>query len=185
MLITYTQLRMAMPHATPMRCEEFLDSLNSSMTRYGITTPMRIAHFLAQIAWESGSLRYTEEIASGAAYDTGKLAQRLGNTPEKDGDGQRFKGRGLIQLTGKANYTSYGNAVGMDFTSDDRWLLLKEPHWACDSAGWFWRTHGLNELADRDEFTKITRIINGSTKTVKKRLPYLGDAKRALNLLKR
>lgn len=154
------------------------------MESHHINTPMRIAHFLAQIAWESGSLKYTEEIASGAAYDTGAKAKALGNTPKKDGDGQRYKGRGLIQLTGKANYRSYGNAVGIDFLNDNRWRLLAEPQYAADSAGWFWETHGLNERADHDEFTNITRIINGSTATVKKRLPCLRAAKIALGLIK-
>ncbi len=185
MTITYDQLRKALPHATPINCERYIEYLNVAMSAHHIDTPMRIAHFLAQIAWESGSLKYTKEIASGAAYDTGRLAAKLGNTPERDGDGQRFKGRGLIQLTGRSNYVAYGKAVGMDFTSDGQWELLAEPRWAADSAAWFWETHGLNELADRDEFTNITRIINGSTATVKKRLPCLRAAKMSLNLLRR
>ena len=179
MSISYDQLRRAMPNASPLNCERFLPHLNAAMEKYGITTPMRIAHFLAQIAWESGSLRYTEEIASGKAYE-GRAD--LGNTQR--GDGVRFKGRGLIQLTGRANYAAYSKDVGVDITTDNRWLLLKEPQYACDSAGWFWHTHGLNERSDRDEFTNITRIINGSTTTVKKRLPCLRSAKTAMNLMK-
>ena len=183
--MTLQELKAAMPNATSANCEKFLLYLNDAMDKYDIYSPMRQAHFLAQIAWESGSLRYTEEIASGAAYDTGKLAVKLGNTPEKDGDGQRYKGRGLIQLTGKNNYKAYGKAVGIDFTIENNWEQLATPKYAADSAAWFWQTHGLNELADHDEFTKITKIINGSTATVKKRLPYLGYAKRALGLLKK
>ena len=87
--ITLQQLRTAMPAASVANCKKFLKPINDTMRKYGITTPLRQAHFLCQIAWESGQLRYTEEIASGAAYDTGAKAKALGNTPEKDGDGQR------------------------------------------------------------------------------------------------
>ena len=177
-------LKKAIPAATWANIDKFLSPLNRAMEDHNINTPMRIAHFLAQIAWESGSLKYVEEIASGAAYDTGKLAIRLGNTPEKDGDGVRFKGRGLIQITGRANYKKYGDSLGLDFTHDGKWRLVAEPFYAADSAAWFWETHGLNELADKDEFTKITKIINGSTITVKKRLPCLRSAKIATGLIK-
>ena len=182
--LTLEQLRKAMPSATLKNCETFLEPINEAMARYDINTSMRAAHFLCQIAWESGQLRYTEEIASGAAYDTGKLAEALGNTPQPDGDGQRYKGRGLIQMTGRNNYKLYGNAIGKDMedVEQQNWLLLRQPHYAADSAAWFWKTHGLNELADRDEHTKITRIINGSTSTAPKRLPYLRSAKIALGL---
>lgn len=182
--ITYEQLRTAMPAASPINCEKFLPHINKTLAKYDINTRLRIAHFLAQIAWESGSLRYTEEIASGAAYDTGKLAKQLGNTTAKDGDGQRYKGRGLIQLTGTTNYRNYGKAVGVDFLTEGRWKLLATPQYAADSAGWFWKTHGLNERADRDEHTNITKIINGSTATAKKRLPCLRNAKIAMGLIR-
>ena len=183
--LTIEMLRTAMPQATTANLQRFLGPLNETMKKYCITTPLRQAHFLCQIAWESGQLRYTEEIASGAAYDTGAKAKALGNTPEKDGDGQRYKGRGLIQVTGRANYKKYGAYIGKDMEdkTQQNWLLLKEPKWAADSAGWFWMTHGLNARADRDEHTNITKIINGSTVTAKKRLPYLGYAKKALKSL--
>lgn len=184
--LTLTQLRTAMPGARPADLQKFLGPLNETMRKYCITTPLRQAHFLCQIAWESGQLRYTEEIASGAAYDTGAKAKALGNTPEADGDGQRYKGRGLIQVTGRANYKKYGAYIGKDMEDlkQRNWLLLKEPKYAADSAGWFWMTRGLNERADRDEHTNITKIINGSTITAQKRLAYLGYAKRAVGLKK-
>ena len=172
-------LKKAMPAATWANIDKFLSPLNQAMEDHNINTPMRIAHFLAQIAWESGSLKYVEEIASGAAYEGRK---DLGNT--EPGDGVRFKGRGLIQITGRANYKKYGDSLGLDFTHDWKWRLVAEPFYAADSAAWFWETHGLNELADKDEFTKITKIINGSTITVKKRLPCLRSAKIATGLIK-
>lgn len=164
-----------MPYATYRNRQKYLKWLNQTMKRYEINTPMRVAHFLAQIAWESGNLKYSEEVASGKDYEGRK---DLGNIYK--GDGVRFKGRGLIQLTGRKNYTAYGDYIGVDLTKNSKWLEVANPELACDCSGWFWKTHGLNELADKDEFTRITKIINGSTVTVKKRLPYLGYAKKAL-----
>ena len=114
------------------------------------------------------------------------MAKQLGNTPQKDGDGQRYKGRGLIQVTGRTNYKLYGVVIGKDMEDlkQQNWLLLREPHYAADSAGWFWKTHFLNGRADRDEHTNITKIINGSTATAQKRLPYLRSAKIAFGLIK-
>ena len=185
-MITLKQLRTAMPQATLTNCQKFLLPLNETMAKYCISTPLRQAHFLCQIAWESGQLRYTEEIASGAAYDTGAKANALGNTPEKDGDGQRYKGRGLIQITGRANYKKYGAYIGKDMEDlqQKNWLLLKEPKYAADSAGWFWVTRKLNAKADRDEHTNITKAINGSTATAQKRLALLRTAKIAVGLIK-
>jgi len=177
--ITLEQLRRAMPQATLVNCQRFLGPLNFTMDVYGIDTPLRQAHFLAQIAWESGSLRYVKEIASGKQYEGRK---DLGNT--EPGDGVRFKGRGLIQVTGRTNYRKYGWAIGIDMEKPNNWELLEQPKYAADSAGWFWKSRHLNYYADRDQHTTITRIINGSTATATKRLPYLRNAKIALGLVK-
>ena len=179
--ITLQQLRTAMPAASLANCQKFLKPINDTMRKYCIETPLRQAHFLCQIAWESGQLKYTEEIASGAKYEGRK---DLGNTQK--GDGQRYKGRGLIQITGRANYKKYGIFIGKDMEDmkQQNWLLLKEPTLAADSAGWFWFMKGLNKRADRDEHTNITKIINGSTTTAPKRLPYLRNAKIAVGLIK-
>ena len=179
--ITLQQLRTAMPAASLANCQKFLKPINDTMRKYCIETPLRQAHFLCQIAWESGQLKYTEEIASGAKYEGRK---DLGNTQK--GDGQRYKGRGLIQITGRANYKKYGIFIGKDREDmkQQNWLLLKEPTLAADSAGWFWFMKGLNKRADRDEHTNITKIINGSTTTAPKRLPYLRNAKIAVGLIK-
>jgi putative chitinase len=145
------------------RIAVFLEPLNEAMDEFSINTPARQAAFLAQVGHESGQLCYVRELASGAAYDTGTLAKRLGNTPEDDDDGERYKGRGLIQITGTDNYKTCSEAL----FGDDRLLqfpeLLEDPVNACRSAGWFWKSHGLNELADAGDFMRITRRINGGT----------------------
>lgn len=145
---------------------------------FDINTPLRWSHFLAQIAHESAELRYSEEIASGKAYDTGKLAVRLGNTPQADGDGQKYKGRGLIQITGRANYEAYKKYCGFDVVTKPQ--LLAQPVGAIRSAMWFWKTKGLNELADRDEFMVITKRINGGINGIEDRRKYLARAKKIL-----
>lgn len=177
MEITQQQLLAIMPNARA-RVSMFLPYLNKYMQRYGINNRMRACHFLAQIAHESGELRYTRELASGAEYDTGRKAQMLGNTPQKDGDGQRYKGRGLIQITGRSNYKQISKATGVDFEDHPEWLEL--PQWATMSACWWWDNRGLNRLADRDELTNITKRINGGTNGLQDRLKYLGRAKKVI-----
>lgn len=177
MEITQQQLLGIMPNARA-RVATFLPYLNRYMARYGINNRMRICHFLAQIAHESGELRYTRELASGAEYDTGRKAKMLGNTPEKDGDGQRYKGRGLIQITGRGNYKQISDATGIDFYNHPDGLEL--PQWATMSACWWWQNRGLNAMADRDEFTNITKRINGGTNGLQDRLKYLARAKKVI-----
>lgn len=179
-MITLDQLLAIMPLAGK-RAEIFYPSLNAAMDEFGIDTPARVAAFLAQVAHESGSLRYTRELASGSAYDTGRLAERLGNTPEDDGDGERYKGRGLIQITGTDNYRRCSLAL----YGDGQYLLdhpeiLELPDPACRSAGWFWLTHHLNEPSDLGEFERITKIINGGTNGLTDRLAFYERAQRVL-----
>lgn len=159
-MITRAQLATILPHAGK-RVDTYLPHLNRWMPAYEINTAARVAAFIPQIGHESGSFLYVEEIASGKAYDTGSLAKRLGNTPEADGDGQRYKGRGLIQVTGHDNYL----ACSLHIFGDDRLLhfpeLLEDPRYAVQSACWYWKQHGLNELADVRNFKRITKLING------------------------
>ncbi|WP_293864938.1 glycoside hydrolase family 19 protein [uncultured Alsobacter sp.] len=153
--------------------DRYYKHLETAMLTRGITTPLRQAHFLAQLGHESGGFRYTEELASGSAYE-GRTD--LGNTQK--GDGVRFKGRGLIQITGRANYTAYGDAIGMDLTTGGNWTKLStDPFLAVDCAGWYWETRGLNDLADQDDVQKITRKINGGVNGLKDRKAYLSRAK--------
>ena|SRR5688572_1331802 len=156
-MITYGQLKACMPNATEKNLNKFLAPLSETMLKYFINTAPRKAAFLAQLIHESGSLQYVREIASGQAYEGRK---DLGNT--EPGDGRRFKGRGLIQITGRANYKAVSEALGEDFVSTPS--LLEEPKWAAMSAGWFWDSRKLNWLADEateEAFRKITKRING------------------------
>lgn len=139
----------------------FIEPLNKAMQKFEINTPLRQAAFIAQVGHESGQLRYVKELATGEAYDTGRLAERLGNTPEKDGDGQKYKGRGLIQITGTENYLLCLMALEIDALNHPE--LLETPEFACSSAAWFWWNNHLNELADKRDFLKITKRINGGT----------------------
>lgn len=180
MQVTSEQLLKIMPLAAK-RAPLFLDPLNDAMQEFEINTGRRACAFLAQIAHESGELRYVRELASGEAYDTGSLAINLGNTPEADGDGQKYKGRGLIQVTGRSNYKLCGAALGLDLL--DQPELLEQPENACRSAAWFWQSNGLNQLADVNDFRKITRRINGGYNGIDERLKYHARALLALGLV--
>ena len=119
-----------------------------------INTPFRTASYLAQVGHESGRLKYLEEIASGKAYE-GRTD--LGNVHK--GDGVRYKGRGLIMVTGRYNYRRCGEWLGIDLESQPQ--LLSEPEWAVKSSLWFWDVHGLNAYADNDDLRGQTKVING------------------------
>jgi predicted chitinase/peptidoglycan hydrolase-like protein with peptidoglycan-binding domain len=148
------------------------------MANRQIDTPLRQAHFLAQIGHESGELRFRAEIASGEAYEG---RRDLGNT--QPGDGRRFKGRGLIQLTGRANYREYGRAIGREAELlADPELLATDPDLCADVAGWFWAKRNLNTLADADDLTGITRRINGGLNGLDDRRRLLKRAKALLSL---
>ncbi|UVM15581.1 glycoside hydrolase family 19 protein [Pseudomonas sp. B21-023] len=163
MTVTLKQLQQILPNAGT-QAGVFLPVLNAAMVKWGIVTPFRKRAWLAQVGHESGQLRYVRELGSDqylSRYDTGKLAARLGNTPEADGDGQKYRGRGLIQITGHDNYKRCGEALGLNLLAHPE--LLERPEHAADSAGWFWHQAGLNSLADKgpSAFEAITRRING------------------------
>lgn len=180
MLITGEQLKACMPYATPQNITAFLLPLNQACEKYSINTPLRVAAFLAQLAHESGCLRYTTELASGKAYDTGKLASALGNTPEADGDGEKYKGRGLIQITGLANYKRLSKEIGIDYVSTPSFLC--RPADAALSAGWFWNDRKLNMAADREDFRRVTYKINGGYNHYAERLAFYVRARKAFGL---
>ena len=174
-MLTVEQLLQIMPTAT-LRADTFLDPLNAAMDEFDENTPQRQAAFLAQIAEESGELRYVRELASGGEYE-GRLD--LGNS--ELGDGIKYKGRGLIQITGRSNYEACGIALGLDLVMSPE--LLETPENACRSAAWFFKKHGCNELADADNFRLITIRINGAIAPrthYDERLAYWEAAKEAI-----
>jgi putative chitinase len=173
MILTKEILQKCLPSAKPTNIDLYLNPLNATLEKFEINNPKRVAAFLAQLAHESGSFKYVEELATGTAYEGRK---DLGNT--EPGDGVRFKGRGLIQITGRANYKAVGEALDYDFIENPE--HLERPGAACMSAGWFWKTRGLNELADGDWFEKITRKINGGTNGLLDRLQHWERIKKVI-----
>lgn len=170
-MITELQLKQIYPYSTSANRLKYLPYFNQYLKEYGITTDVRLWAYLSQIGHESGQLRYSEEIASGKAYEGRK---DLGNTFE--GDGIRFKGRGLIQLTGRANYQSLSNSFGVDFIQEPE--LLQEPEWAVKSSLWFWKAKNLNTIADSGNFELLTRRINGGLTGLSDRLEIFERCKK-------
>jgi len=163
-----------------------LPNFASILNKYKINTPLRMAHFLAQLAHESTGFTVLQEnlnySASGLLNIFGKYfnsttasqfarkpqaiankvyANRLGNGSESSGDGWRYRGRGFIQLTGKGNYQAYKNASGYDVVSNPDLLLNKDI--ALDCACWFWNMKNISPLADKDDVLAVTKKINGGT----------------------
>lgn len=166
--------------------DRWLAPLNNALIRWEITSHAQVTMFLAQCAHESGGFkrlvenlhysaaallaawpkRFTGEDAVAMAYDEQRIAERayggrMGNGAEGSGDGYRYRGRGIIQLTGRDNYQRAGDAIGLDFVAQPE--LLEQPDWAASSAGWFWATNGCSALADAGDFLAITKRINGGT----------------------
>jgi len=183
MTLTYDHLRAIMPHAPP-DLFRFVTPLNIAMDEFGIDTNVRRAAFLAQLAHESGSFRYMEEIASGAAYegrrDLGNhepeaiaAAKDAGTTP-----GRFYKGHGPIQITGYYNHRDCGKALGLDLIHAPTQITL--PVAGCRSAAWFWKSRNLNQFADAGQFEALTRRINGGINGLADRMAYLDRATEVL-----
>ncbi len=154
--MTPDQLRAA-TGCTPDRAELYAPHLEAACLHYRIDTPQRVAAFLGQIGHESGALRYVRELAAGDAYEG---REDLGNT--QPGDGRRYRGRGLIQITGRDNYRATARRLqpvdAPDF--EDFPEALEEPRWACWSAADWWHAHRCNELADAGDIVALGRLIN-------------------------
>lgn len=160
-------------------------AIEEGCIRYGVTSPLEKAHFLAQVAHESASGRFLEELASGAAYEGRK---NLGNT--QPGDGKRFKGHGLIQVTGRANHTRYSQwKYGDDRAVRDPRMLARLPD-AVDAAFWYWTVERpkLKALALADDVVGVSVAINGRNKNtglpngLEDRKAKLATAKKLLGL---
>ena len=163
--------------AKAVRQAEIIDQVApvffATLDRYAITGRLRVAHFVAQVCHESAGFRTTEEFASGDAYE-GRLD--LGNTER--GDGRRFKGRGLLQLTGRANYREYGAAFGIDLEAEP--ARAAEPELSLAIACEYWARRRINEPADRDDIPAVTRRVNGGLNGLADRRVLLTKAKAAI-----
>ena len=186
--------------------DKWFPRIAASMNSFGINTPLRQAHFLAQVGHESAGftkveegLNYSENAllamfgkrinpAQAKAYGRNNdhpanqrmianiiYANRNGNGGVGSGDGYRYRGRGLIQITGKANYAALSGQLSADVVANPD--LLTENLQAAMSAAAWWKNHGLNELADLDDVTRITRVINGGTNGLDDRKSRLLKAK--------
>ena len=202
------QLQTIMPHATTQNINKYLNPLNSQLPIFQVNTPMRKAHFIAQIAHESGSFRLSVENLNyraqalhdvfGKYFPTDKLANqyahkpeqiasrvyanRMGNGDEASGDGWKYRGRGLIQLTGTENYRLCGQDLSLDLLQNPD-QLANDPKIAIDGAGWYWDSKNLNKWADEDNIEKITRLINGGLNGFDDRKQFLARAKKVLGLI--
>lgn len=183
---------------------EWVDPLNETFDRFGISTIRQKAGFIGQCGHECGHFKFLEEnlnykaatlmriwpkrfptleIANEYAGNPKKIANmvyanRMGNRDESSGDGYRFRGRGCIQLTGHANYYHAGKALGVDFVMNPD--LVATPKYAAMTAGWFWSTHGCNNLAEAAEWYALTKKINGGVIGLKERTEFIKEAISAL-----
>ena len=147
--------------------------LNVYLPQYGVNNYLRIVHFLAQAAHESAGFRTLEEYADGSAYEGRK---NLGNT--QPGDGKRYKGRGIFQLTGRANYRDMSVKLGRDLENNP--ILAKDPEVSVLTALEYWKSRGLNTFADQDNLLTITKRINGGLNGLDSRKIFLARAKNAV-----
>lgn len=174
MMMTIEQLKKIAIYASNANLEIYTPLLNQFMHEYNICGVKREAAFLATIIHESGSFVYTLELASGVAYE-GRTD--LGNV--YPGDGVKFKGRGLIQLTGRENYTRASKAMGFDFRLNPE--ALEKPFYATKVSCWWWRKFGLNEIADTADFEAVTKRVNGGLNGYKDRLTWYKSALEVLS----
>lgn len=183
LILTADQLKKAMPNISDKNVDLFLEPVNRTFIRFNIDNLNRRAAWLAQVGHESGSFKYMKELSTGERYDVGQLALNLGNTPEDDGDGEFYKGRGPMQITGKTNYDLCGKALGIDLLKHPE--ILEQPMEGTLSAGWFWNLRNLSKWADMgtlESFKKITKLINGGYNGLDDRLARWNVSKAALGI---
>lgn len=199
-MFTQEDIFQVFPGAKPDIVDALVNSIDLLANEYGIDTPLKMAHFLAQTAHESGGFRLMEENLN---YSADRLmavfpkyfrnvdarsyhrqpekianrvyANRMGNGDEASGDGYNFRGRGLIQLTGRNNYTLFAedNNLDLDMAVD----YLTSPEGAVASAGWFWNKNDINELAEEDDVPAVTKRINGGHHGLEERRKYTAKFK--------
>lgn len=183
-MITFEELVFIYPFTPKTKLAKCYDPLCDAMEEFEIDNPYRIAFFLAQVGHESAGFRYFEELASGSAYDRRsdlgnthpeavRIATKNGSTP-----GKWWKGHGPIQITGYFNHRECGKALELDLLNAP--TLIATPENGFRSAGWFWDTNNLNELADDGNFVLVTKRINGGLNGFKDRKDYLARAEEVL-----
>lgn len=199
--VTLNILKAISPNTKVTILQNYVEPLNAVLEHFGMTeNPKRVAAFLAQVAHESGDFNFikenlnysatsltkvfktyfpTTESTQGYARNPEKIANRvyanrMGNGTEASGDGYKFCGRGLIQITGKNNYTAFSNSISLTITDTIKYLETNEG--ATVSAGWFWDINKLNIYADKEDFTGLTRRINGGTIGLEDRLQHYKTA---------
>ena len=202
-MITEEQLKSSYKSANQDIVSALISSLDMFAEKYEINSPLRLAHFLAQTAHESGGFTAVVENLNYSADSLSKIfhkyftevdpndyarqpekianhvyANRMGNGDEDSGDGFRYRGRGLIQLTGKNNYSAM--AADMGVSVEECAEYLETPEGACESAAWFWNKNGLNKLADADDVTAVTKKINGGTIGLEDREKHTAEFKELL-----
>lgn len=170
-MITKKILKQIAPSANDKIISDLELYFDEYLQKYNLTTWLRVCHFLAQAAHESAGFRTLEEYASGSAYEGRK---DLGNT--KAGDGVRYKGRGIFQLTGRTNYKNYGDRIG--YNLEDNPKLAADPKISVLTALEYWNSKQLSVFADRDDITTITKRINGGLNGFEDRKKYLERAKK-------
>jgi len=204
-MITEDQIKSSYPSADSDVVAAIVSSLDTLALKYEINSALRLAHFLAQTAHESGGFRVIEEnlnySADGLKGIFGKYfhdkdpeeyarqpekianvvyASRMGNGDTDSGDGYKFRGRGLIQLTGRSNYTSMAGDLGVDL--EEVVDFLGTPEGAVESAAWFWNKNHINALADSDDVTAVTKKVNGGTIGLEDRQKHTEDFKEILGV---
>ncbi len=172
-MITRDMLKRIAPNSKEEIIAPLVQFLNQYMPQYGVNTHLRVCHFLAQAAHEAASFRTLREFASGSAYEGRK---DLGNTQR--GDGVRYKGRGIFQLTGRANYRTIGAKIGMDLENNPE--LAASPEVSVLTALEYWKSRNLNKWADEDNVERITRLINGGLNGFDDRKKYLARCKQVI-----
>ena len=205
-MITPDNFKAIIPDVNWNSAQQYINLFDTILPQYDIDTPLRKAHFLAQVAHESGGFRFVSEnlnysakalygvfrkyfptmdIANQYARNPEKIANkvyanRMGNGPETSGDGWNYRGRGLIQLTGKLNYQTLSETVGQDFISNPE--KVSEPEWALTSACWYWQKRKINRYADTDDIHMVTKLINGGYNGLQSRQHFLEEFKKLYNV---
>jgi predicted chitinase len=179
--VTVAQLETIMPQAGAANCQAHVQAINNAALKWGITTKARMTAWLGNCALECNQLRELEEhwVPTPAQLDyepPQHVAKILGNT--QPGDGQRFKGRGVIQLTGRSNYHQAGVALGLNLVANPELAAQIDNAWSI--AGWFWEKHGLNAVADTGNFQQTVEVINGGLTDLADRQAFYDRAQTAI-----